>query len=158
MFASRVVPRVLAALLAGLCAAPLAAQVAGPLPDASRGPSQAATRIGIGPATRSGPNDQPVPVVQGADGKVVLLAAGLSAVVPGVGSLYAGNAKHGWTHLLVHLGSSSVLFVGMVDCLTDWEGGCSNENVYGLTALAFAVNWAWSIVSAVNDAGAFNRR
>ncbi|MBI5601145.1 MAG: hypothetical protein HY944_06225 [Gemmatimonadetes bacterium] len=78
------------------------------------------------------------------------VAAGLlSLLVPGVGSFYAGNSKHGFTHFGVALGAA---FVAMASCGQGHDSPCGGAS--DAAALVTLVNWPWSIVTAVRDARA----
>lgn len=89
-------------------------------------------------------------------GKSPFLAGVLSWVIPGVGSFYAGNNRHGWVHLLVFAGSIALL-ASSHRCAV----GPSNpdqficpENAATVT-VAFGVmevDDIWSIFTAVSDA------
>ena len=89
------------------------------------------------------------------------LAGILSWVVfPGVGSYYAGNSGHGTRHLVIGLGALTVTVVGLVQAVEsiDQFGNISGGGfaLAGVGLLAYMVNSIWSIVVAVNDAGAYN--
>lgn len=84
------------------------------------------------------------------DEKDPLLAGVLSFVVPGVGSFYAGNTRHGWTHLLIHAASYALL----VSSATSTTNGKSAAGTAGLGVAALLVNNVWSIFTAVSDAKA----
>jgi hypothetical protein len=99
--------------------------------------------------------------------KEPLLAGVLSAIVPGVGSYYAGNSGHGTRHLLIAGGAMGLVLAGATlwatetidDCLS---GDCGNSSGVGNALMAvgygaYIVNWAWSIGAAVGDANGHNR-
>lgn len=76
------------------------------------------------------------------------VAAGLlSFVMPGVGSFYAGNSRHGFAHFGVALGSA---FVAMASCGVGDDSPCGGASDAAI--LVNLVNWPWSIVTAVRDA------
>lgn len=78
------------------------------------------------------------------------VAAGiLSLLMPGVGSFYAGNSRHGFVHFGVAVGS---MFVGMASCGQGKDAPCGGASVGAI--LINLVNWPWSIVTAVRDARA----
>lgn len=86
------------------------------------------------------------------------VAGVLSVVVPGAGSLYAGNARHA----AIHFGLDVVGWVGIMVAMAvpeDCKGGC--QTPYSAAALAglviIPVNRVWSVVTAVGDADAHNR-
>jgi len=105
-----------------------------------------------------------------ADGAVAQQAAGrkepvvaglLSWIVPGVGSFYAGNNRHGAIHLGVGVGSLIAMVAGAaaavetVDINTgEVSGGGLGLLVVGY--LVYVVNDVWSIFTAVFDANRHN--
>lgn len=89
---------------------------------------------------------------RGASGEKDPFVAGvLSAIVPGVGSFYAGNSGHGLRHVIIHIGSYAVLSSAALSCTGDCK---SNAAVAGVSALALIGNGIWSIFTAVGDARA----
>ena len=84
------------------------------------------------------------------------LAAGLSLVLPGIGSYYAGNSGHGTRHLLIGFASVGVMVAGFPR--VDGFQKCSRGWAVAVGAWAYVGNWVWSTVTAVLDAGATNRR
>ena len=92
----------------------------------------------------------PTPPPRSDDGQKDVLVAGLlSVVLPGLGSFYAGNERHGWTHVLVLAGSVVAMGAGASSCGTG--GSCS---LVGLGYATYVVNGIWSIFTAVTDARA----
>lgn len=78
------------------------------------------------------------------------VAAGLlSLFMPGVGSFYAGNSRHGFAHFGVALGAA---FVAMASCGQGQDSPCGGAS--DAAVLVSLVNWSWSIVTAVRDARA----
>ncbi len=106
----------------------------------------------------------PVPGVlpQATDHRSPVAAGLFSFVLPfGTGSFYAGHRRHGVTHLAVGFVSFTTMFLGAVECIFTNIEGDGNRGICRVTDLAattFAVNWGWGVVSAVNDARAYNRR
>ena len=121
--------------------------------------SQARTRLLRLPAPMSMAPDPPA---QLGHHRNPVAAGALSFVLPfGTGSFYAGHARHGVTHLAVGVVSSTAMFLGTIGCLFDHLGGGDNEascTAGNVGAAVFVMNWGWGVVSAVNDARAFNRR
>jgi len=77
----------------------------------------------------------------------------LSYLLPGLGSYYAGNSKHGTVHLVVGLASGAALFYSLADC----KGNCSTDEVISIgSGVTLAVNAVWSIFTAAQDADAYN--
>ncbi|MHB1096351.1 MAG: hypothetical protein ACYC3F_09255 [Gemmatimonadaceae bacterium] len=90
------------------------------------------------------------PLLPAESGAKSPLAAGvLSLFMPGVGSFYAGNSKHGFVHFGIALGS---MFVVMASCGQGNDAPCGG--VADAAVLVNLVNWPWSIVTAVRDARA----
>jgi hypothetical protein len=94
-------------------------------------------------------------------GKSPFLAGALSAIIPGVGSFYAGNNRHGFVHLLVFVGSVYLIAVNRSTKCTAAEMndpairvGCGDTEAYAalFTFGLWAVNDIWSIFTAVSDA------
>jgi len=132
-------------------------------------PSRSAIRAGIGrrPAQLdlTLPADAPSALTRtdaplsAEPGRSKLIAGGASGVLPGLGSFYAGHARHGVTHLAIHVLAGTLALSGSVSCLTAWGGESDcNEGMIQVAAVGWLVNWGWSIVTAINDAGAFNAR
>lgn len=88
------------------------------------------------------------------DEKSAFTAGLLSLLVPGAGSFYADNAKHGWTHLLIEGGTFATGFLVAHSC--NGELGCGIEVLTGVGVVLIG-NQIWSIVTAVSDAHAANR-
>lgn len=83
------------------------------------------------------------------------LGAGiLSYFVPGMGSFYAGNTRHGVIHFGVVLASVGLILQAPVDESDANDGKIGWQSRALLSANL--LNWGWSIVSAVNDARANN--
>lgn len=93
-------------------------------------------------------------------GRSPIIAGVASAFIPGVGSFYAANPRHGVTHLVIHVVAGTYVLAGSASCMMSWGGEteCPDDNLLNVAAVAWLVNWGWSIVSAVNDAKAFNAR
>ncbi len=89
------------------------------------------------------------------------LAGILSAIIPGVGSFYAGNSTNGGIHLAVHLASIGVMVAGYSSACDNTFNICDESSGAFIVASSFAFvwfgNWVWSIVSGVNDASTYNR-
>jgi hypothetical protein len=98
--------------------------------------------------------------VERGSGRSRIIAGAASVFIPGVGSFYAAHPRHGVTHLVIHLGAGTFVLGGSVSCMMSWGGEteCPDESLLNIAAVAWLVNWGWSIVSAVNDATAFNAR
>lgn len=78
------------------------------------------------------------------------VAAGLlSFFVPGVGSFYAGNDKHGFVHLSIHVGFA---IMSTTLCGQGKDAPCGGAS--DAAVLVALVNWPWAIVNAVRDARA----
>ncbi len=90
------------------------------------------------------------PTVPAENGTKSPVAAGvLSLFMPGVGSFYAGNARHGFVHFGIALGS---MFIAMASCGQGHDSPCGGAS--DAAVLVNLVNWPWSIVTAVRDARA----
>jgi hypothetical protein len=89
--------------------------------------------------------------------KVPALAGGMSFLVPGLGSLYAGNSGHGLTHLVVAAGSFAGLLATNSSCEIIFAGPDSNCTGVAFFGIVFVGNWIWSIATAAKDANAYNR-
>jgi hypothetical protein len=85
----------------------------------------------------------------GTSGKSPIVAGLLSWVLPGLGSFYAGNSRHGVIHLAVDVGAYGLLFSSCGDL------SC-NGGMIGGSALVLVGNEIWSIFTAVADANAAN--
>lgn len=101
----------------------------------------------------------PEPFAPRAGGEKDPFVAGLlSWVVPGVGSFYAGNSRHGVTHLVTHVASYALILGGAASCTTNYSGAatCSTSSgaLVGVGFVALLVNDVWSIFTAVGDARA----
>ena len=101
----------------------------------------------------------PDPIVPRAGSEKDPFVAGLlSWVIPGVGSFYAGNSRHGVTHLVAHLASYGLILGGAASCTTNYSGAatCSSSSAatVGIGFVALVVNDVWSIFTAVSDARA----
>ena len=95
------------------------------------------------------------PLPRADSGEKSAFAAGmLSLLVPGTGSFYAGNAAHGWRHMLIEVGTFGVGFLVAHTC--SGELGCGVEVFTGI-GLVLMGNRIWSIIAAVSDAHATNR-
>jgi hypothetical protein len=98
---------------------------------------------------------------QAASRKEPVLAGVLSWIIPGVGSFYAGNSKHGAIHLGIHVVSFIVMIAGAAAAVEtiDYTTGEVSEGGIGLYLvglLALFVNDIWSIFTAVGDANKAN--
>lgn len=86
------------------------------------------------------------------------LAAGMmSAVLPGLGSFYAGNSGHGVTHLAVAAASFAGMLAGNDSCQIVFAGPDSNCTLIAVSGLVFIGNWIWSMATAAGDAKEYNR-
>ena len=132
-------------------------------------PSRSAMRVGIEqfPAelglrlpAGSPPGLTGADVPQSADpSRSKVIAGAASGLIPGLGSFYASHVRHGLTHLTIHLVAGTLALAGSVSCITAWGGETDcNEGATQLVAATWLLNWGWSIVTAINDAGAFNAR
>jgi hypothetical protein len=102
----------------------------------------------------------PAPAVR----KDPLTAGLLSWLLPGVGSLYAGNSRHGVRHLVIEAGALVVTVIGAaqavesVDCSGYYCTTDSGSWTLYLIGLGGMVgNSVWSIFTAVGDANTHNR-
>jgi hypothetical protein len=148
---------VLTGVAAGGAGAQAAAIAHGPVRPSVL-PSIEGSRVGISPPRAS--LGLVVLVPQGGAGKSPFAAGALSFIMPGVGSFYASHAGHGFRHLLIHAGSSMVVAVSALGCTAPCGGGCESDGgvVVPVAFAALMGNWAWGIVTAVQDAQAYNRR
>ena len=93
---------------------------------------------------------------QDTTGRSAVAAGLLSYLLPGTGSLYAGNGRHALVHAAIDIGS----IVAFASAVTDKcpAGRCSTSTqVRGFGGLiVFSANSVWSIVTAVQDANAHN--
>jgi hypothetical protein len=81
------------------------------------------------------------------------VAAGLLSLgLPGVGSFYAGNRRHGWRHLAIHGVSIAVVAASCLPGLDNCNGAG------GIATWAFLGNLVWAPITAVRDAHAANAR
>lgn len=88
-------------------------------------------------------------------GKSAFVAGMLSFLLPGAGSFYAGNSVHGWTHMLIEVGTFGAgLAVGRT---CNGELGCGVGVLTGVGAVLIG-NQIWSIVTAVKDASSTHNR
>lgn len=92
--------------------------------------------------------DSPTAPVE-SEAKSPVAAGLLSALMPGVGSFYAGNSRHGFVHLGIALGAGAVSFM---QCGLGNDAPCGG--ISNVATLVQLVNWPWSIVNAVRDARA----
>lgn len=137
--------------------------------DGGAVPRMASGRVGIEPALRTlvvvGPiadtalPEAVVPASGLAGSRSRLLAGTASFFLPGLGSFYAGHARHGVTHMAIHVVAGTWVLAGAASCFMSWGGetGCTDGDIVGAVSWAWLANWGWSIVSAVNDAGARGR-
>ena len=91
-------------------------------------------------------------------------------LLPGMGSFYAGNSRHGVRHLSIGLGAlimflfgvDGILACGIVDpspCTDSERANIPTWEVVAMAAmLTYGVNYLWSIATAVSDVHSFNRR
>ena len=93
--------------------------------------------------------------LQGAVHKEPIIAGVLSWLLPGLGSFYADNSKHGVRHLIIE-GVGLVVFIAGAAMENDKAGSGDGLIIAGYTV--FIVNGVWSIITAVQDANAFNNR
>jgi hypothetical protein len=108
------------------------------------------------PTPLSGPTQEGQPSVPGQrSGALAGILSGL--VFPGVGSYYAGNSRHGTTHLLLGLATLGGTLGGLAAACDDGFNFCDEDDagytIAGIFALGYVVNWVWGIVTAVNDVG-----
>lgn len=157
-----------------LCALALARRADGQRDPVTRDPIVPAlsiARVGIAPRRTddtqrlwAGESDATMrvgePLLLDGGGRSRVLAGAASAFIPGLGSFYAGNARHGAVHLVIHLVAGTYVLAGSVSCIASWGGetDCPDETALNIAAVGWLVNWGWSIVSAVNDVSAFNVR
>lgn len=83
--------------------------------------------------------------------KDAVVAGILSFLVPGAGSFYAGNATHGWTHMLIEVGTFGAGLAVARSC--NGELGCGIEVLTGVGVVLIG-NQIWSVITAVSDAHA----
>ena len=132
-------------------------------------PSRAAARVGVGRVSLQSDISRRTNVTSrgsaleassATDPSRSKVIAGLaSGIIPGVGSFYAANVRHGFIHLTVHVVAGTLALAGSVSCIATWGGETDcNDGGTQLAAAVWLVNWGWSIITAVNDAGAFNTR
>jgi hypothetical protein len=94
------------------------------------------------------------PDLQAPDRKSPFAAALLSWFVPGVGSFYAENTGHGIRHVAIHLGGLGFLALQLA---AEFPTSNSAANVAGGVSVV-VLNGIWSIITALGDANAYNRR
>lgn len=102
---------------------------------------------------------EPAPVTESrhTDSRSPVLAGALSFFVfPGVGSYYAGDTRHGTTHVVVGVASIGVAYAGAANC--DIFGECPGAVAILAGFGAYVINTIWSTVAAVQDANAYNAR
>jgi hypothetical protein len=95
---------------------------------------------------------------QAATRKEPALAGVLSWIIPGVGSFYAGNSRHGTIHLGIGIVSFVMMIAGAASAVEtynfstgEYEGG-GGAGLMVVGYLAYVVNDIWSIFTAVFDA------
>lgn len=157
---SIVVATVLLALSASVRALP--AQAQGPRPEVT--PSGGTTAMQFSVVPRPAPASGSIPDLRqehaSAGHKSPLLAGVLSYLLPGTGSFYAGNSRHGVRHLAIAAGAMTLAV--STGCGSDqgWgDFGCPNRGrgtLFLVGLAAYGVNAIWSIVTAVEDADAHN--
>jgi hypothetical protein len=131
---------------------------------AAAGPSMAAARVGVSRAleTASSPVASTARGLEWSDTRSSGLALGMSAVIPGTGSLYAGNTRHGIVHMAVATATVLTIAGAAGSCVLEaasYQSSCdTNDTVVNVAAAGFVANYVWSILSAVHDAKAYNRR
>lgn len=96
----------------------------------------------------------PIPRAEGEE-KSAYVAGLLSFLLPGVGSFYAGNSAHGWTHMLIEVGTFGAGLTVAHTC--NGELGCGIEVLTGVGVVLIA-NQIWSIVTAVRDVSSARNR
>ena len=113
-----------------------------------------------------------VPAPQSSLRKKPAIAGALSFVsgfvlLPGMGSVYAGNSGHGMAHFMVGIVAAGVFVVSINGAFQCYERECTpqqrnnarkRESLGPLALGAYVINYLWSIATAVSDANAFNRR
>lgn len=104
----------------------------------------------LGTATMPWP---PAAQVVGDERKDPFVAGALSWLVPGLGSFYAENSRHGKRHLIILGGSVVALAAGWNSCISSLAGSCT---LMTLGYVAWLGNDVWAIVTAVQDANAYN--
>jgi hypothetical protein len=130
---------------------------------APAGPLMATARVGVSPALTSlaSPTRTPMRGLASSDTRSSGLAVGMSAVIPGTGSLYAGNTRHGIIHMAVATATVLTIAGAASSCVleTSYGSECDkNGATINVAAAGFVVNYVWSLVSAVHDAKAYNKR
>lgn len=117
------------------------------------------TRMAVAPS--AAPAD--ATMVQAAGEKNAVVAGVLSWIVPGLGSFYAGNSRHGAIHLGLHVVFFGVMIAGIgsafEDCLTSTDPTCGTGGAGTFYAgfVGTLVNGVWSIFTAVKDANTANK-
>ena len=118
------------------------------------------SRVGMSAASAPIVADVTAVPQQAVDHKEPVVAGVLSWLIPGLGSFYAGNSKHGVIHLGVHLGAFVLYVVGLASAVDtiDSYGNVSSGSfaLAGISLIAILVNDVWSIFTAVGDANAHN--
>lgn len=124
-------------------------------------PTRAGLRSGVGPPPAEiSPVEPPPPSPIPGGQRSPTVAWVASFFVPGLGSFYAGHARHGITHLGIHVVAGTYLFAGTTSCVLSWGGetDCPGDDVMAAVGLAWLANWGWSVISAAHDAEAHNAR
>ena len=104
------------------------------------------------------PRAEPALLAISSEHKDPAVAGLLSFIIPGGGSFYAGNNKHGAIHFGMNgIGWSLILAGASIpdDCARSCETPYATAAIAGLVAVP--VNWVWSIFTAVDDAHRHNR-
>jgi hypothetical protein len=88
----------------------------------------------------------------GANDKDAFAAVALSFLIPGVGSFYAGNNKHGWRHLAIHVASYAVMVATLTSCVNDYYSDCSEySGGFYAGSIVLVGNWVWGMFTANSD-------
>jgi len=106
----------------------------------------------LAPSSQFGSRALPERAVPAAAHKSAVAAGVLSLWVPGMGSFYAGNTRHGWRHLGIHVASAGLVTAACHEGID----GCNG--VGGIGALALLGNFVWASITAVRDANAQNAK
>ena len=87
------------------------------------------------------------------------------ALLPGLGSFYAGNSRHGARHLIIGFAATGAFLAslkGIYGCAYFNEWCIDPQGAWLVLTVAalftYAGNYVWSLGTAVEDANAFNRR
>lgn len=93
-----------------------------------------------------------------AEQKDPLVAGVLSALVPGLGSFYADNSRHGAIHLGIDVAAYALMFGAIGSASTCATYSCVNSTASTVYVgyAGYMINEAWSIFTAVSDAHAYN--